>query len=65
MHQNDDRPTDGEKRRIYVVFFCGAFIIDLALSTFRGEPYRPTLFGLAIMITSALFFICSWLRSRF
>ncbi len=64
MQQGDDRPTDSEKRRIYIVFFCGAFFIDLALSTFRGEPYRPTLLGLAIMVTSALFFIYSWLRSR-
>ncbi|MEE2932847.1 MAG: hypothetical protein VX941_05420 [Pseudomonadota bacterium] len=57
MHQNDERPADGEKRGIYVVFFYGAVIIDLALSTFRGEPYRSTLFDLAIKITSAFFYL--------
>ena len=64
MHQNDDRPADVAKRGIYVVFFWGAFFINLALSTFRGELYRPTLFGLAIMITSASSLIYSWPRSR-
>ena len=64
MHQNDDRPADGAKRGFYVVFFWGAFFIDLALSRFRWKLYRPILFGLAVMITSALFFIYSWLQSR-
>ena len=64
MHQNYDRPADVAERGIYVVFFWGAFFIDLALSRFRGKLYRPTLFGLTIMITAVLFFIYSWLQSR-
>lgn len=64
MNQQDDKPSEEQKRRIYVIFFCVAFFVDLVISTFRGEMYRPTLFGLAIMIASVLFFLWSWIRSR-
>ncbi|HAA91841.1 MAG TPA: hypothetical protein DCS82_10370 [Rhodospirillaceae bacterium] len=64
MSQNDEKPSEEEKRRIYIIFFCVALVVDLGISTFRGEAYRPTLFGLAIMIASVLFFLWSWIRSR-
>jgi hypothetical protein len=60
----EGKPSERDKRRVYVVFFCMAFFVDLAVSTFRGEMYRPTLIGLAIMIAALLFFLWSWLRHR-
>jgi hypothetical protein len=60
----DNKPTEPEKRRVYVLFFCMALLIDLAVSTFRGETYRPTMIGLAVMIASLGFFVWSWFRSR-
>lgn len=60
----DGRPTVSEKRRAYVVFFVMAFIIDLVVGLVRFGTYKPTLIGLAIMITSALFLIFSLIRDR-
>lgn len=60
----DDKPSEPEKRRVYVLFFCMALLIDLAVSTFRGEAYHPTMIGLAVMIASLAFFVWSWLRNR-
>jgi len=63
-NDNNDKPTEKEKRRVYVLFFCMAFFIDLAVSTFRGEMYHPTLVGLSVMIGSLLFFLWSLWRHR-
>ena len=59
-----NEPTGAQKRSFYVVAFCIAFGIDLALSVARGEPYRPSLIGLAIMITAVIWFAWSWVRER-
>ena len=64
MRDNDEKPTERERRQVYIMFFCMAFLIDLGVSTFRGEMYRPTLVGLAVMIASSLFFLWSWWRHR-
>jgi len=53
-----------EKRRIYVAAFIIALAIDYIVSLARGVPYQPSLIGLAIMITSVLYFAWSWLRDR-
>tara|TARA_R110001606_G_scaffold59364_1_gene141175 strand:+ start:339 stop:542 length:204 start_codon:yes stop_codon:yes gene_type:complete len=53
-----------EKRRIYVAAFIIALAIDVVVSMTRGMPYQPSLIGLAIMITSVLYFLWSWLRDR-
>jgi hypothetical protein len=58
------KPTVAEKRRVYVAFFVIAFVIDLAVGLARDGAYAPTLIGLAIMITSALFLIYSLIRDR-
>ena len=61
----EQEQLDGRtKRQYYVVAFCFAFMIDLAFSFFQGEPYRPSLVGLAIMIASVLYFAYSWIRER-
>ncbi len=56
--------TGRERRRFYAIAFAVAFGIDLALSMARGDAYRPTLIGLAIMITAVLFFVYSLFRER-
>ncbi|MBE90412.1 MAG: hypothetical protein CMM76_13360 [Rhodospirillaceae bacterium] len=63
-YDKGDTPSEQEKRRVYVSFFCIAFLIDLAVSTFRGEIYRPTLIGLSVMIASLLFFLWSLWRHK-
>lgn len=60
----DGKPTAQEKRRMYVVFFVIAFAIDLVVGLIRYGTYVPTLVGLAIMITAALFFVFSLIRDR-
>jgi hypothetical protein len=59
-----DQPTPTQKRTFYVVAFCVAFAVDLVLSVGRGLPYRPSLIGLAIMITAVIWFAWSWIRER-
>jgi len=49
---------------MYVVFFVIAFAIDLVIGLIRYGTYVPTLVGLAIMITAALFFVFSLIRDR-
>ena len=61
---NEQQPTGAQKRRFYAVAFCIAFGIDLAMSLSRDVPYRPTLIGMAIMITAVLWWIWSWIRER-
>lgn len=60
----DGNPTVQQKRRVYVIFFFGAFLIDLIFGLVQFGMYRPTLIGLAVMITAALFFIYSLIRDR-
>lgn len=60
----DGNPTVQQKRRVYVIFFFGAFLIDLIFGLVQFGTYRPTLIGLAVMITAALFFIYSLIRDR-
>jgi len=60
----DGKPTAREKRRMYVVFFVIAFAVDLVVGLIQHGTYQPTLIGLAIMITAALFFIFSLIRDR-
>lgn len=61
---DDDKLTGAQKRRIYIMAFAVAFFIDLFISTVRGEVYKPSLLGLAIMIASVLYFIYSKIRER-
>ena len=56
--------TGAEKRKLYVMAFVIALSIDLILSIVRDMLYKPSLFGLAIMIASVLYFAYSWLRDR-
>ena len=58
------QPTGAQKRVFYVMAFCIALGIDLAINLGRGEPYKPSLVGLAIMIASVIWFAWSWLRER-
>lgn len=60
----DGKPTGAQKRVTYVVFFFIAFAIDLVVGLVQYGTYTPTLFGLAIMITAALFFVVSLIRDR-
>jgi FtsH-binding integral membrane protein len=60
----DGKPTAREKRRMYVVFFVIAFLVDLVVGLIRYGTYAPTLVGMAIMITAALFFFFSLIRDR-
>lgn len=60
----DGNPTVQQKRRVYVIFFFGAFLIDLIFGLVQFGTYRPTLIGLAVMITAALFFVFSLIRDR-
>ena len=57
-------PTGAQKRGFYVMAFCVAFGVDLVVSLTRGGGYRPSLIGVAIMITAALYFAWSWFRER-
>ena len=59
-----EKPNGAEKRRIYIAAFFMALVIDLGISFFKDEPYRPTLIGLAIMIASVLYFLYSYIRHR-
>lgn len=59
-----EQPTGEQKRAFYVTAFCIALGIDVALNLSQGEAYRPSLVGLAIMITAVLWFAWSWLRER-
>lgn len=59
-----DNPTPTEKRRVYIIFFLVAFGIDLAIGLVRYGTYKPTLIGMAIMITAALFLVYSLLREK-
>jgi hypothetical protein len=59
-----DKPSGVEKRRFYMGAFVVALVIDLAISFFKGQPYQPTLVGLAIMIGAVLYFAVSYLRDR-
>ena len=52
------------KRRFYIIAFSIALCIDLFGASIRGDGYKPSLIGLAVMITSALFFTYSLLRDR-
>lgn len=61
---SDGKPTAQQKRRMYVVFFVIAFAVDLIVGIIRYGTYVPTLIGLAIMITAALFFVFSLIRDR-
>lgn len=61
---DDDKPSPSAKRRFYIIAFTVAFVIDYAAAIMRGGDYRPSLIGLAVMITSALFFTYSLLRDR-
>lgn len=63
-NRGDGKPTVQEKRRVYVVFFVIAFLIDLVVGLIRTGAYTPTLIGTAIMITAALFLIYSFIRER-
>ena len=60
----DGKPTVRQKRRMYGVFFVGAFLIDLVFGLVQYGAYRPTLLGLAVMITAALFYVFSLIRDR-
>lgn len=60
----DGKPTVQQKRRVYIIFFFGAFLIDLIFGLVQFGTYRPTLIGLAVMITAALFFVFSLIRDR-
>ena len=62
--EGNGKATVAEKRRVYVAFFVIAFAIDLGVGLWRYGAYAPTLIGLAIMITSALFLIYSLIRDR-
>ena len=61
---SDGKPTARQKRRMYVVFFVIAFAVDLIVGLIQYGTYVPTLIGMAIMITAALFFVFSLIRDR-
>lgn len=60
----DERQNPKAKRRFYAIAFIVAFAIDLIMGFVNGGTYRPSLVGLAVMITSALFFTYSLIRDR-
>ena len=53
-----------EKRRAYVFWFVVAAVVELVWAVLGEGPYRPSLVGLAIMITAVIFFVYSWLTDR-
>ena len=59
-----EAPTGAQKRKAYALWFCIALAVDIGFGLFSGAGYRPSLVGLAIMITAALFFAWSWIRER-
>ena len=61
---NEDKPDPKAKRRFYLIAFGVAFGIDYLLSAVRGDGFKPSLIGLAVMITAALFFTYSLIRER-
>ncbi|MDH3703196.1 MAG: hypothetical protein OEU46_17980 [Alphaproteobacteria bacterium] len=62
--QDDGKPNGTQKRRVYLLFGSMALVIESLLALTRGEAYRPTLLGSAILIASVLFFTYSWFRER-
>ncbi|MBT5495099.1 MAG: hypothetical protein HOK54_05100 [Alphaproteobacteria bacterium] len=61
---DDDKPDPATKRRFYLIAFAVALAIDYFTGMAKGGEYRPSLIGLAVMITSALFFFYSLIRNR-
>ena len=61
---DEDKPNPATKRRFYLIAFAVAFAIDYFVGMAKGGEYRPSLIGLAVMITSVLFFIYSLIRNR-
>jgi len=61
---SEDRQNPRARRRFYAVAFAVALGIDLTMGFVNGSGYRPSLVGLAVMITSALFFTYSLIRHR-
>lgn len=59
-----DEPTGAQKRAFYMTTFCIALGVDVVVSVVRGVSYKPSLIGLAIMITAVLWFAASWIRDR-
>ena len=53
-----------EKRKAYVFWFVVAAVMELGWAVLGDAPYRPSLVGLAIMITAVIFFVYSWLTER-
>lgn len=64
VHMSENKPNPAAKRKFYIIAFCVALGIDLLSSVLGGGEYRPSLIGLAVMITAALFFTFSLLRDR-
>ena len=60
----DEQISPRSKRRFYVIAFVIAFGIDLIAGLMEGRIYHPSLVGLAVMITAALFFTYSLIRDR-
>mgnify|MGYP004392474365 FL=1 len=61
---NEEKTDPKAKRRFYLVAFAVAFGIDYLMSVVGGEGFKPSLIGLAVMITAALFFTYSLIRDR-
>mgnify|MGYP001178372777 FL=1 len=61
---SENKPNPAAKRKFYIIAFCVALGIDLLSSVLGRGEYRPSLIGLAVMITAALFFTFSLLRDR-
>jgi hypothetical protein len=61
---DDDKPNPATKRRFYLIAFAIAFTVDYFAGMAKGGGYQPSLIGLAVMITSALFFFYSLIRNR-
>jgi len=59
-----DKPDPKAKRRFYLIAFLVALGIDYFMSAMRGEEFKPSLIGLAVMITAALFYTYSLIRER-
>ena len=61
---DDDKPNPATKRRFYLIAFAIATTVDYFAGMVTGGGYQPSLIGLAVMITSALFFFYSLIRNR-